>query len=114
MKQTRVLMGMPITIQIAELNGGPKPTEAIFDRVFQYFDHIDQKFSTYKKTSEISAINRGELKEKDWSEEMQLMFALCEETKNQTGGYFDIRTPKGMYDPSGIVKGWSIWQAAQL
>lgn len=110
MKQTRVLMGMPISIEILD----PQVTEAIFDEVFAYFTHIDEKFSTYKKTSEISAINHGGLKLEDVSEEMRMIFLLCEETKEQTGGYFNIITPNGDRDPSGLVKGWSIWNAAKL
>jgi thiamine biosynthesis lipoprotein len=107
MKQTRILMGMPITVEIVD----PQAAEPIFDEVYEYFTHIDEKFSTYKKTSEISAINHGGLEEKDWSEEMRMVFLLSEETKNQTNGYFDIKTPNGDYDPSGIVKGWAIWDA---
>ncbi len=104
------MMGMPIAIEIAD----PKATGGVFDEVFDYFTHIDEKFSTYKPTSEISAINSGALTLADASEEMQLVFAMCEETKQQTNGYFDIRTPRGTYDPSGLVKGWAIWNAAKL
>ncbi len=103
-------MGMPITVEIVDSG----VTEKIFDKVFSYFKHIDDKFSTYKKTSEITAINERRLSEKDWSEEMRLVFALCEETKRETDGYFDIKTQSGKYDPSGLVKGWSIWNAAQI
>lgn len=110
MKQTRVMMGMPITVEIVDT----KVTEDIFNEVFNYFGHIDEKFSTYKSTSEIEAINRGKLALADASEEMQLVFAMCEETKQQTNGYFDIKTPAGDYDPSGLVKGWAIWNAAKL
>jgi thiamine biosynthesis lipoprotein len=110
MKQTRILMGMPITVEIVD----PHITEAAFNEVYEYFAHIDEKFSTYKKTSEISAINHAGLEKEKWSEEMQMIFLLSEETKNQTNGYFDIKTPSGDYDPSGIVKGWAIWNAAQL
>jgi thiamine biosynthesis lipoprotein len=92
----------------------PKATEKIFNEVFDYFTHIDEKFSTYKGTSEITAINDGTLALGAASEEMRLVFAMCEETKQQTNGYFDIKTPNGTYDPSGLVKGWSIWNAAQL
>ena len=101
---------MPITVEIID----PQATEVIFNKVFDYFTHIDEKFSTYKSTSEITAINDGKLTPENASEEMQLIFAMCEETKNQTGGYFDIRTPSGIYDPSGLVKGWAIWNAAKL
>jgi thiamine biosynthesis lipoprotein len=110
MKQTRILMGMPITVEIVD----PHATEEIFNEVFRYFTHIDEKFSTYKSTSEITAINDGQLAPSDASEEMQLVFAMCEETKQQTGGYFDIKTPAGKYDPSGLVKGWAIWNATKL
>jgi thiamine biosynthesis lipoprotein len=110
MKQTRILMGMPITVLIVD----PQATVEIFNEVFNYFTHIDEKFSTYKTTSEISAINAGTLALADASEEMQLVFTMCEETKQQTGGYFDIKNPSGKLDPSGIVKGWAIWNAAKL
>lgn len=103
-------MGMPISVEIIDSNA----TESIFNKVFDYFTHVDEKFSTYKKTSEITAINEGRLKEDEWSGEMHLMFALCEETKKETGGYFDIKKPDGTLDPSGLVKGWSIWQASQI
>jgi thiamine biosynthesis lipoprotein len=110
MKQTRMLMGMPITVEIVD----PQITEVVFDDVYEYFAHIDEKFSTYKSTSEINAINSGALTPGDASGEMQIVLAMCEETKVQTNGYFDIRTPNGKLDPSGLVKGWSIWNAAQL
>ena len=104
------MMGMPITLEIIDA----KAADDIFNEVFNYFAHIDEKFSTYKGTSEIEAINRGMLALKDASEEMQLVFAMCEETKQQTNGYFDIKTSAGTYDPSGLVKGWAIWNAAKL
>jgi len=110
MKQTRFMMGMPITVLIVD----PHATETAIDEVYDYFARIDEKFSTYKPTSEIEAINRGERALADASEEMQVVFAMCEETKNETAGYFDIRTPSGKYDPSGLVKGWAIWNAAKL
>lgn len=103
-------MGMPITVEIID----PHATEEIFNEVFNYFMHIDEKFSTYKSTSEISAINAGVLASAHASEEMQLVLAMCEETKRETGGYFDIKKPDGTCDPSGLVKGWAIWNAAKL
>ncbi len=110
MKQTRFMMGMPITIEIVD----PQATETMMNEVYDYFVHIDETFSTYKSTSEITAINAGKLALGAASEEMQLVFAMCEETKQHTSGYFDITTPNGNYDPSGLVKGWAIWNAAKL
>jgi thiamine biosynthesis lipoprotein len=49
---------------------------------------------------------------------------LAEETKQRTNGFFDIKKPSSsssdelllgrQYDPSGIVKGLAIWNAAKI
>ena len=102
-------MGMPVTVDIAGVSGA-----TLVDAVFDYFEHIDRRFSTYRTDSEISAINRGDLPIRDWSAEMMEVMALAAQTKNQTDGYFDIRKPDGSLDPSGIVKGWAIRNAAGI
>jgi thiamine biosynthesis lipoprotein len=107
-KQTRILMGMPITLEVIDAS-----TSDIFDTVFAYFEYIDQKFSTYKENSEISRINRHELSIKRASADMRTIFALAKQTKHATDGYFDI-AHNGIYDPSGIVKGWAIYHAAEI
>ncbi len=100
-------MGMPISVEIVG-NNHSRQIKAVFD----YFREVDNRFSTYKKDSEISKINRG-LESSSWSKEMRSVFKLCEQTKKLTGGYFDI-LHDGKLDPSGLVKGWSIYNAAQL
>ncbi len=117
MKETKVLMGMPVTVEIvdaqADVNDGRGAEDAI-RAVFDYFNYIDEKFSTYKDASEIVAINRGELPPEQWSEDMKTVFILAEKTKMLTDGYFDIKMPDGKYDPSGIVKGWAVWNASDI
>ncbi|HEU0000431.1 MAG TPA: FAD:protein FMN transferase [Ktedonobacteraceae bacterium] len=109
MKETRLLMGMPITVEIVDADAARDGIE----RIFAYFTHIDEVFSTYKETSEISRINRGEVRPEEYSAEVRSILALSEETKRETSGYFDIQRD-GLYDPSGIVKGWSIQNAALM
>lgn len=103
-------MGMPITVDVL----GVSATASLVEKVFSYFASVDETFSTYKTESEISRINRGLVAEEAYSEDMKKIFALAEETKHETGGYFDIRTPYGVCDPSGIVKGWAIHRAAKI
>lgn len=110
MKYTKLIMGMPITVEIQD---SEVQAEA-FDKIFAYFKKVDEKFSTYKKDSEISKINRGELNLKNASPDMQKIFQLAEETKKLTNAYFDIKRQDGQYDPSGLVKGWAIYEAAGL
>lgn len=101
---------MPVAVEIADAAAG----KDIFNEVFSYFDYVDKKFSTYKEESEISKINRKELDARDWSDDMGEIFFLSERTKEETKGFFDIKTPEGKFDPSGIVKGWAIRNAAKI
>ncbi len=109
MKETRVLMGMPVTVELVDAAAGPAHARQVFD----YFQYVDGKFSTYKDDSEISALNRRELSLAQASADMQLVFALAEQTRQATGGYFDIERG-GRWDPSGLVKGWAIYHAAEI
>jgi FAD:protein FMN transferase len=109
MKETRLMMGMPIMVEVAESS----VTRDDLADVFAYFDYIDKKFSTYKENSEISRINRGEITESDYSEDMRTVLKLSAETKQETNGYFDIRHNHRL-DPSGLVKGWAIRNAAGI
>lgn len=107
MKQTRIIMGMPITVELDQL-----ASEDVLESVFDYFRQVDARYSTYKSDSEISQINRG-LPRRRWSDEMKTVLDLCEDTRRQTKGYFNIEH-QGHLDPSGLVKGWAIQNAAKL
>ena len=96
---------MPITVEII---AGHAATDIA--KVFAYFKTVDKRYSTYKASSEISQINDG-LPKSEWSQEMTAVIELCEQTKQQTNGYFDIKH-HGKLDPSGLVKGWAINNAA--
>ena len=102
-------MGMPITVEIIDTSA----SDPMFDEVYAYFEYVDEKFSTYKENSEISKINRNELAIHEASHDMQTIFALSEQTQQETNGYFNIKHG-ALYDPSGLVKGWSILNVATI
>jgi thiamine biosynthesis lipoprotein len=108
MQETRDIMGMPIAVEMADGHAAQED----FDAVFSYFVSVDRQFSTYKDDSEISRINRGS--KKAYSPEMREIFRLAEKTHRESGGFFDIRRPDGLIDPSGIDKGWAIANAANI
>jgi len=109
MKQTKQIMGMPVTVEVI----GKDVKSSDLAGVFKYFRSIDQSFSTYKALSEISLINSGKITLSEISPDMKKVFELAAKTKKETGGYFDIQR-NGQLDPSGIVKGWAILNAANL
>jgi len=108
MKMTEGIMGMSVAIEVlGECNGTD------LDEVLDYFHEIDSMFSTYKKTSEISRINRKTLRPENASPEVKKILKLAEETKILTKGYFDIGV-EGIIDPSGLVKGYAINEASKM
>jgi len=108
MPETRLIMGMPITIEVVGDTSG-----AACEAAFQYFEDVDARFSPYKSDSEVSAFARGEIFLTDISPELREVLGLCELTRSETAGYFDIRRPDGRMDPSGLVKGWAIRNASR-
>lgn len=108
MKQTWLIMGMPISVVIED----EAADAAAFKMVYDYFHYVDKKYSPYKTASEVSKINAG-LPPSKQSKEMKTILRLCEKTKKQTQGYFDAYRA-GKLDPSGLVKGWAINNAAKL
>jgi thiamine biosynthesis lipoprotein len=109
MRDTRILMGMPISVAIVD-----GASQRLIDDVFAYLASVDERFSLFKPDSEISAFNRGRVALSELSGPMREVLAIAARTKSETDGYFDIRRPDGSLDPSGIVKGWAVRNAADL
>lgn len=109
MRKTSMIMGMPITIELVGAT-----SDAPIEVALSYFQSVDERFSPFKSTSEVSALNRGEVRATMFSPEMREIMALAETTKFETQGYFDIRRADGIIDPSGLVKGWAIRNAAGI
>lgn len=102
-------MGMPVVLEIRDDN----VREGVFATIFDYFIAIDERFSTYKEGSEVMRINRKEVSADAYSPEMKEVLLLSEETRKLTDDYFNI-SHNGIIDPSGLVKGWAINNAAQI
>jgi thiamine biosynthesis lipoprotein len=112
MRDTRILMGMPITVAIAG-RAGAGAGAALIEDAFDYFAAVDARFSVFKDDSEISALNQGRITATEVSPEMREVLGLAAQTRRDTGGYFDARRADGSLDPCGIVKGWAIRNAAR-
>ena len=109
MRDTRIIMGMPITVEIVDAVS-PELLSAAFD----YFESVDGRFSTYKPDSEISQFNSGEISASELSAEMQEVFNLAQATAKASHGFFDMKCGDGSVDPSGIVKGWAVRNVALM
>jgi thiamine biosynthesis lipoprotein len=127
--ETELIMGLPITVVIVDRAAGRRsawvpardaPTGDALERmhsgirrVFDYLREVDEQFSPYKETSEVSRINRCEVDPSEYTEEMNRVVRLAEETKELTHGFFDVWF-EGKFDPSGIVKGLALHDAGGI
>ena len=100
---------MPAIIEIVDSNASP----LVFEEVFNYLISVDEKFSPYKKNSEITLYNEGKIDKKNLSDDLKKVLELSEETKNETNGFFNIFHNRKI-DPSGLVKGWAIYNASLI
>jgi thiamine biosynthesis lipoprotein len=90
--------------------------DAAVDAAFAWLRRADARFSTYKPDSEVSRLGRGELTLDACSLELRQVLALAEQLRFDSRGHFDVyrhRTDGGL-DPSGVVKGWAVEEAAWI
>lgn len=108
----RPLMGTVFRLAVPD-----DTSTAVIDEAFDWWREVEERFSTFRVDSEISRIGRGELSVDDASTDVRHVLARCEELEAATEGRFSIRPGReggpGL-DPAGLVKGWSVDEAALL
>jgi thiamine biosynthesis lipoprotein len=108
-KQTRIIMGMPVILMTPDA----RVTVSSLDKIFGFLEYADQKYSPFIATSDVALINQKQLATENYDDELQEILALAAKTKHETNGYFDVWHNEN-FDPSGIVKGWAIQKASQM
>jgi len=88
--------------------------EPAITQVKQYVQKVDQLFSTYKESSIISQLRRGEIEIEQCPPEVIEVWNLCAFVKELTEGAFDPWAVGGGFDPSGLVKGWAADRCAEI
>lgn len=81
--------------------------QAACDEASNYYNEVDQHFSTYKEGSEISRIRREECGIDDASPAVKFVWNKCIDLRELTNRAFDPWAVPGGFDPSGYVKGWA-------
>jgi thiamine biosynthesis lipoprotein len=108
------VMGMAISIDVRDQVTSCVPLSA----VVSWLHHVDDVFSTYKDDSAISAVGRGDIAPQDTDLEVREILELCDTVRLDTQGAYNafaVPAPNGTnFDPSGLVKGWSIERATAM
>ena len=89
----------------------PAAREAARDAVTRVFGRWDARFSLYRDDSELSRINRGELRLTQASPALRDCYALALDWRDRTDGVFTPHRADGVLDLSGVVKALAIDEA---
>ena len=104
--------GTVITIKIVGTQERQDHAIAAVDACRKLFVEIDQTFSTFKPTTEVSLYRAGLQRPGQQTDDFEDVLQACRELRSVTQGAFDPWAVPGGYDPSGYVKGWGAGQAS--
>ena len=107
------VMGLPVSVLARGAAAGGAPADRAVASFLAELHHLDATFSPYRPDSEVSHLADGTLQPQDASAQVREVVARCERAREWTGGLFDATRPDGVWDPSGLVKGWAVERAAR-
>jgi FAD:protein FMN transferase len=111
--RTHPVMGTMASVHVHD-DADPEVIGAAVEAMWHELERLEQIFSTFRPTSEISRVNRGELHLLDASPEVIEVVDACTWLEHASNGAFRARRPGNtIVDPAGFVKGWAAELAAQ-
>lgn len=110
------VMGMPISLAMRGRHADDARGRAAWADVMTALRATDRVFSTYRPDSFVSRLARGEIVMEDCPLAVAEVFALADLAEQDSYGAFRARRTGAdgeiVVDPSGVVKGWAVEQAA--
>ncbi|MHB8572643.1 MAG: FAD:protein FMN transferase [Candidatus Dormibacteria bacterium] len=106
------VMGTVISLDLRD-SGVP---DGAVEQAIDWFHEVDRRFSTYRDDSEVSRISQGAMSPSEAHPDVIEVWERCEELRRLSQGAFDAWPGRetGRFDPSGLVKGWSVDRAALI
>lgn len=109
------VMGMPVSIHLRGPGATRPEAVAAVEALVADLHEVDARFSTYRPDSELSRLQRGELRLEDCHRDLRDVHLLCRAALERTGGAFDAWAADpahpGVFDPTGLVKSWAVSRA---
>lgn len=110
-------MGMPVSVHVRGAGARDAEVDGAVRRVFAELGALEQVFSTYRASSQVSRLQRGELALADCDPAVTEVHRLCGVALERTGGSFDawsaVAGRPGVFDPTGLVKTWAVGRASR-
>lgn len=105
-------MGLPVSVLARGAQARSAEADDAVQAVYAELREVDRVFSPYRPDSAVSKLGRGELSWERADAVVREVADRCSWARELTGGLFDATRPDGTWDPSGLVKGWSVERAS--
>lgn len=108
------IMGTMVSVHVVMVGHHREESQVAgaVESAFDYMRHVDRVFTTYSGGSDVCRLASGEVRVADIDPMVTELVALCAAARRHTNGLFDPWW-KGWFDPTGLVKGWSVERAAR-
>jgi FAD:protein FMN transferase len=111
------VMGMPVSVH-ARGPAAREPAAALaVAALFDDLHALETVFSTYLPDSQVSRLQRGDVAVDECDDMVREVHRLCQAALVLTDGAFDawsaVPDHQGLFDPTGLVKGWAVGRAAR-
>jgi len=103
------VMGTLFVLDLRDLD----PASPAADEVVAWWHWVDDTFSIYRPTSQVSQLASGAIELRECAPEVAYVLDLCAQAAEISDGCFSAH-PAGQLDLSGMVKGWSLDVASQM
>lgn len=108
---------MPVSVHVRGAAARAPEAETAVRTLFGELRALEQVFSTYVPSSQVSRLQRGELTLAGCDPVVVEVHRLCTTARERTGGAFDawasVPGRPGVFDPTGLVKTWAVGRAAR-
>lgn len=103
------VMGTTVSLDARD----PGIGRAVLERALEVLRDLEDRFTTFRASSEIRRLDRGDLALADAHPDVREVLDACAVLRAESGGAFDARRG-GRLDPAGYVKGWAGERAADV
>ena len=110
-----LVMGTAVTFDLRFDDEQPRAAAiAAVEEACGWLHWVDETFTTYNESSYVRRLARGEVAVADCPPQVGEVVEMCERYREETDGWFDPWMGPAGFDPSGLVKGWSVQLASDL
>ena len=110
-----IVMGTAVTFDLRfDVEQQREAAATAVGEACEWLHWVDTTFTTYDEASYVRRLARGELAVADCPDRVGEVIEMCERYRDETDGWFDPWAGPAGFDPSGLVKGWSVQLASDL